>query len=161
MRRTRRLIFPELRHSRSTVGGMSQAVSRTPAAMARRDPTARQAISAACLAMAVVTGLDLADGRLGPLFSIGFVLVAVTVPVAVDVRSLFPAGVLPPALLLGALLAVCLVAPSAIQVDGLAKDAGTIARFIAGVIDRGLTLVIGHGLALGIIALRILADRRA
>ena len=138
---------------------MSQAVSRTPAAMARRDPSARQAIVAACLAMAVVIALDLVDGRLGLLFSVGFVLIAVTVPLAVDVRSLFPAGVLPPALLIGSLLLVCMFAGSAIHVDGLAKDASLVGRFIATVIDHGLTLVVGHGLALGIIALRILADR--
>jgi hypothetical protein len=139
---------------------MSQAVSRTPAAMARRDLSARQAITAACLSMAAVIGLDLLDGRLGPLFSVGFVLIAVTVPLAVDVRSLFPAGVLPPALLIGSLLLVCLFASSAIQVDGLAKDAGLVAQLIAAVIDRGMTLVIGHGLALGMIALRILAADR-
>jgi hypothetical protein len=138
---------------------MSQAVSRTPAAMARRDLSARQAIVAACLSMAAVIGLDLMDGRLGPLFSVGFVLIAATVPLAVDVRSLFPAGVLPPALLIGSLLVVCLFASSAIQVDGLAKDVGLVGRVIAAVIDRGMTLVIGHGLALGIIALRILGDR--
>ena len=138
---------------------MSQAVSRTPAAMARRDLSARQALTAACVAMAAVIGLDLMDGRLGLLFSVGFVLIAVTVPLAVDVRSLFPAGVLPPALLIGSLLLVCMFASSAIHVDGLAKDASLVGRFIATVIDHGLTLVIGHGLALGIIALRILADR--
>lgn len=109
--------------------------------------------------MATLIGLDLMDGRLGLLFSVGFVLISVTVPLAVDVRSLFPAGVLPPALLIGSLLLVCMFASSAIQVDGLAKDAGVVARLIAAVIDRGLTLVVGHGLALGIIALRILADR--
>ena len=109
--------------------------------------------------MAVVIGLDLTDGRLGLLFSVGFVLIAVTVPLAVDVRSLFPAGVLPPALLIGSLLLVCIFDSAAIHVDGLAKDASLVGRFIATVIDHGLTLVIGHGLALGIIALRILADR--
>lgn len=138
---------------------MSQAVSRTPAAMARRDPSARQAITAACLAMGVLIGLDLVDGRLGLLFSVGFVLIAVTVPLAVDIRSLLPVGVLPPALLIGGLLLVCVFASSAIQVDGLARDAGVIARLIAAVIDHGMTLVVGHGIALGIIALRILADR--
>jgi len=138
---------------------MSQAVSRTPAAMARRDLSARQALTAACVAMAAVIGLDLMDGRLGLLFSVGFVLIAVTVPLAVDVRSLFPAGVLPPALLIGSLLLVCMFASSAIHVDGLAKDASLFGRFIATVVDHGLTLVIGHGLALGVIALRILADR--
>jgi hypothetical protein len=99
------------------------------------------------------------DGRLGLLFSVGFVLIAVTVPLAVDVRSLFPAGVLPPALLIGSLLLVCMFASSAIQVDGLAKDVGLIGRFIATVIDHGLTLVIGHGPARGTIALRIRAAR--
>jgi hypothetical protein len=127
--------------------------------MARRDLSARQAIVAACVSMAVVIGLDLMDGRLGLLFSVGFVLIAVTVPLAVDVRSLFSAGVLPPALLIGSLLLVCLFASSAIHVDGLAKDVGLVGRLIATVIDHGLTLVIGHGLALGIIALRILGDR--
>lgn len=138
---------------------MSQAVSRTPAALARRDPSVRQAIVGACVAMIAVIVLDLTDGELGLLFSVGFVLIAVTVPLAVDVRSLFPAGVLPPALLIGSLLLVCVFASSAIRVDGLEKDAGVIARLIASVIDHGLTLVIGHGLALGVIALRILGDR--
>jgi hypothetical protein len=138
---------------------MSQAVSRTPAALARRDPSARQAITAACLAMALVIGLDLVDGRLGLLFSVGFVLIAITVPLAVDVRSLLPAGVLPPALLIGSLLLVCVFVSSAIHVDGLARDASVVARLIAAVIDHGMTLAVGHGIALGIIALRILADR--
>jgi hypothetical protein len=137
---------------------MSQAVSRTPSALARRDLSARQAIVAACVAMAAVTALDLTDGRLGLLFSVGFVLISVTVPLAVDVRSLFPTGVLPPALLIGSLLLVCVFASSAIQVDGLADDAGLVGRFIAAVIDRGMTLVVGHGLALAIIAARILTD---
>lgn len=135
---------------------MTQAGS--PTALAHRDLSARQAIIAACLAMAAVTALNLATGPLDLLFSIGFILVVITVPMAVDIDGLFPAGVLPPLLLLGSLLAVCFVEPSAIQVDGMAKDAGTIARLIAGTIDHGVTLLIGHGLALGIIALRILTD---
>lgn len=137
---------------------MTQAVSRTPGAMAGRDLSARQAIGAACLAMAAITGLDLLDGRLNLLFSVGFVLIVITVPMAVDVRSLFPAGVLPPILLILTLFAVCVIEPSAIQVEGMAKDAGTIARLIAATIDHGLTLLVGHGLALILIAWRILTD---
>lgn len=134
---------------------------RTPAKLSRRDLSARQVIVAASAAMAVVTALDLADGELGALFSLGFVLIALTAPLSVDARSLFPTGVMPPALLIGSLLIVCVVAPSAIQVSGLPADAGLIGRFIAAVIDHGLTLVMGHGLALGVIALRVLtaADR--
>ncbi|MCW2751777.1 MAG: hypothetical protein JWR83_2887 [Aeromicrobium sp.] len=118
--------------------------------------TARQAITAACVAMALITLLDRADGRLGFLFSLGFVLVVITVAMSVDIDSLFPAGVLPPALLIGTMAIVSMFWPDAIQVDGLSAHAGFIGRLIAGVIDRGATLIIGHGLALGIIAVRIL-----
>lgn len=135
---------------------MSQAVSRTPAELARHDLSARQAILGACAATTAIVLLDLMDGRLGALYSVGFVLVVVTVPLSVDVRHLFPAGVLPPVLLLASLLAVCLFDASAIQVDGLAQDASLVARLIAGVIDHGMTLVVGHGLALAVIVLRII-----
>ncbi len=139
---------------------MTQAVHRTPARMARHDLTARHAIIAACLAMTAIVLLDLMDGRLGLLYSVGFVLIVVTAPLSVDVRSLFPTGVLPPTLLIGSLLAVCLIDPSAVRVTGLAPDASLVARMIAGTIDHGMTLFVGHGLALVIITLRILADPR-
>lgn len=137
---------------------MTQAARRTPARMARHDLTARHAIVAACLAMTAIVLLDLMDGRLGLLYSVGFVLIVATVPLSVDVRNLFPTGVLPPLMLIGSLLAVCVVDPSAIQVTGLAADASLVARMIAGTIDHGMTLFVGHGLALAIITLRILAD---
>lgn len=135
---------------------MTQAVSRTSARMTRHDLSAGQVLVASCAAMVAIVLLDLMDGRLGLLYSVGFVLIVITAPLSVDVRGLFPTGVLPPALLIGSLLAVCLFEPDAIQVGGMAKDAGTVARLIAGTIDHGMTLVIGHGLALGLIALRII-----
>ena len=49
----------------------------------------------ACVSLAAVTALDLADGRLGFLFSLGFVLAVVTAPLSVDVRSLLTTGVMP------------------------------------------------------------------
>jgi hypothetical protein len=134
---------------------MTQAASRTSARTARHDLSARQAIVASCLAMTAIVLLDLADGRLGLLYSVGFVLIVITAPLAVDVRTLFATGVLPPALLIASLLLICQFEPSAIQVDGMAKDAGTVARLIAATIDHGMTLVVGHALALGVIALRI------
>lgn len=135
---------------------MSSTSTRTPAAWAQHDLSARQAIWCAVGAMTLVTMLDLLDGRLGLLFSVGFILIAGTASLSVDLDSLFPTGVLPPVLLFGTLWLVAVVSPSAIQVDGLAATAGVMARLIAGVIDHGMTLVIGHGLALGIIVLRIL-----
>jgi hypothetical protein len=135
--------------------GMSSMTARSPAAMARRDLSAQQAIGLAGVALAAVTALDLADGRLGFLFSLGFVLAVVTAPLSVDVRSLLPTGVMPPVLLIGALWVVAWFFPDAIVVDGLPSDAGTLARTIAAVVDHGITLVIGHVLALALIVVRV------
>ncbi len=142
---------------------MSTPVDSTSASSsARHDLGARPAIVAAVIAMGVVTGLDLTDGHLGFLFSLGFVLIVVTVALAVDLDSLFQAGVFPPALLIGTLGLVAMFWSDAIQVNGMAQDAGYVARLIATTIDHGKTLVLGHGLALGLVVLRIMTapDRR-
>lgn len=139
---------------------MTEAARNTPGAMASRDLTARQAIVGAYVAMTVITAIDLADGGLDLLFSVGFVLIVITVPLAVDLRGLFPAGVLPPVLLITMLLAVCIIVPSAIQVDGMAKDAGTVARLIASTLDHGLTLLVGQVIALALIGLRLATSAR-
>jgi type III secretory pathway component EscV len=139
---------------------MTQAVRTTPPRTARRDLTARQAIIAACLAMAAVVLLDLVDTRLDLLYSVGFVLIVVTAPLAVGVRQMFATGVLPSVLLIASLLLVCLFQPSAIRVEGMDADAGTAARLIAATLDHGLTLVVGQLLALGVITLRIVGDIR-
>lgn len=109
----------------------------------------------ACASLGAVTALDLADGRLGLLFSIGFVLAVATAPMSVDVRSLLTTGVMPPVLLIGSLLVVALFVPGAIVVDGLHADAGALARTLAAVIDHGVTLVVGHVLALIGIVVRV------
>lgn len=137
---------------------MTQAAPRTSARPARRDLTPRQAIILCCVTMGAIVLLDLADGRLDLLYSVGFVLIVVTAPLTVGVRSMFATGVLPVVLLLGSLLVVCLIEPSAIQVDGMDTGAGTVARMIAATIDHGMTLLVGQALAIGVIALRILGD---
>jgi hypothetical protein len=137
---------------------MTQAVRSTSPRTTRRDLSARQAIVASCAAMTAIVLLDLVDGRLDLLFSVGFVLIAVTAPLSVGVRHMFPTGVLAPVLFLVSLLLVCLFAPSAIRVEGMAPDAGTLARLIAATLDHGTTLIVGCVLALGLIALRILTD---
>lgn len=106
--------------------------------------------------MAGIALLDIAgDGRLGTLFSVGFVLVAVTTPLSVDVQALFAPGILPPLLMISLLLVVAIFEPSAIPADGVASSAGTLQHVISGVIDQATALVVGHLLALGVIALRI------
>lgn len=133
---------------------MIQAAAGTASPKASRDLTPKGAILGACVAMAAILVLDLADDDLGLLYSVGFVLVVITAPLSVNADALLPTVVLPPVLLIGSLLVVCLFAPSALQVDDLAKDASTLARLIATTIDHGMTLAVGYALALGIIALR-------
>lgn len=138
---------------------MSMTQSRTPVALSRHDLGAQQAIVIACSAMAAVTLLDVIfDGRLGSLFSVGFILIAVTTPLSVDVRSLFAPGILPPLLMIAMILLLAIVHPSAIVADGLASSAGAMQHLIAGIINQATPLVVGHLLALGVIALRIITD---
>lgn len=129
--------------------------ARSPVGLARHDLSAQQAVLVACVGLAAVTALDLADGRLGFLFSLGFVLAVVTAPLSVDIRSLLPTGVMPPVLLIGTLWFIAQFFPHAIVVDGLPADAGALARTIAAVLDHGITLVVGHVLALAGIVVRV------
>jgi hypothetical protein len=115
----------------------------------------------AFVAMAAISWLDLSDDTLGPAFTVGFILVALTAPMAVDLRSIVSTGVLPPALLILTLFGVVLVEPEAIDVPGLAADAGAITRTIATTLDHGVALVIGHALALAMIVVRNVWASRA
>lgn len=104
--------------------------------------------------MAGVSWLDLSDGSLGSAFSVGFILIVLTAPMAIERRSVVITGVLPPGLLIASLLFIALVDPSAVAVPGLAKDANFVTRTISTTLDHGLTLLIGHALALAMIVLR-------
>lgn len=108
----------------------------------------------AFVAMAGIAWLDLTDGALGVAFAVGFVLVVVTAPMAVALRSVVTTGVLPPPLMILTLLGVVLIEPEAIEFPGLAADAGVVARTMTATLDHGLALVIGHALALAMIVLR-------
>lgn len=109
----------------------------------------------ACGTLGVITILDLTDGSLGILFSIGFVLAAVSAPVGVEMRALLPTGVLPPVLLVGALAVVAVVNADALVVTGLSPDVGAFGRLVAAVVDHGVVLVVGHVLALVAIVTRV------
>lgn len=138
---------------------MAATVASAPAGTARHDLGARRAILLATLALALVTVLDVVtDGRLGVAFSVGFVLVAVTAPLAIDVRSLLPAGVLPPVLMVVFVGGVAWFSPDAVEVAGLPEGTGWFGRTLTGVIDRGVTLLVGHGLALLAVVVRIATD---
>ncbi len=115
----------------------------------------------AFVAMAAVVWLDLTDGTLGSAFTAGFILVALTAPMAVDLRSIVSTGVLPPPLLILTLFGVVLIEPGAIEVAGLAADTGAVTRTIAATLDHGVALVIGHALALAMIVVRNVWASRA
>jgi hypothetical protein len=111
-------------------------------------------LSAVCLGGAATVQLALTD-HLGVFFGICFVLAALTAALLVRTSGFFTVGVLPPLLMLGIIVAVGAVAPSGIDAPGLADDAGFLQRVIAGVVSQAPALVIGHGVALGVIGLRV------
>jgi len=115
----------------------------------------------AFVAMAGIIWLDLTDGTLGAAFTVGFILVALTAPMAVDLREIVTTGVLPPALMILTLFGVVLIEPGAIEVPGLAADAGILTRTVATTLDHGVALVIGHALALTMIVVRNVWASRA
>lgn len=118
------------------------------------DPSAPVVVLAAFVTMGVITALDLTDGHLGFAFSLGFVLVVMTAPLAIRLRSIVVTGVLPPPLLIVTLVAVVLIDPAAVAVQGVTAEHGTAARAVAATLDHGLTLIVGHGLALAMIVVR-------
>ena len=135
---------------------MASALLRAPRRLAGHDLTARQAVMLAVVALVVVTALDLTDHRLGLPFSLGFVLVVATVPIAVRADGFFVAGVLPPVLFAVAMLAVSAFFGSALVLDGTPEHVGILGRALSGTIAFGVPLLIGHALALVVIVLRVL-----
>lgn len=143
----------------SPAAGAMMALARTPSVAARHDLTPRAVVVCSVLALAAVTALDLIDGRLGPAYSVGFVLVTLTAATAVHGRGYFTVGILPPVLMVSALLLVAVIAPQTIVIDGLHEDAGVFGLTLTAVIAHGVTLAIGHALAMAMILGRILTSR--
>lgn len=144
----------------SPAAGAVIALARTPAAAARYDLTPRATVVCAVLTLAAVTGLDLVDGRLGPAFSIGFVLIVLSAATAVQERGFFTVGILPPVLLVGAVLVIAWAAPNAIEIPKLPETAGVFGRTLTATIAHGVPLLIGHALALAVVVARIVTARR-
>lgn len=129
--------------------------ARAPRFGSDTDLTAAGAVLLAVTTLAAVAALDLLDDRLGLPFRVGFVLAAVTAPVAVGVGRLLLTGILPPFLLIAAIAVIVTLRPEAVVVDGLPADAGWLGHVVNAVIDHGISLLIGHLLALGVILARV------
>jgi hypothetical protein len=126
--------------------------------LAEHELTPRGVIVLVTVLLAGATALELRlTDRLGLFFAISFVLTVLTAALLVRSDGFYPVGVLPPLLMFAVLVAVAWTAPQAIQAHGLAVDAGTLQRVIAGTVNHATPLAIGHVLVLLVIGARIRA----
>jgi hypothetical protein len=123
---------------------------------ARHEFAARGAVLVSVVGLAAAAGVQLAlSDRLGVFFGCCFVLASLTAALTVRADGFFTVGILPPLLLVGVLTVVASLRPSAIDAPGLADDAGLVQRVIAGVVSQAAALVVGHGLAIVVLGVRI------
>lgn len=143
--------------SRSSVVNRSRHASTAMASHAtRHELAARGVVLVTVVGMSGAATLQLLlTEQLGVFFGICFVLASLTAALTVRSDGFFTVGVLPPLLLVGALTVIATIQPSAIDAPGLADDAGLLQRVIAGIVSQAGPLVIGHGLAIGVLAVRI------
>ncbi len=124
------------------------------------EPPVRAVVGTAAGALLGVAAVEIVLlDTLGWLFGTGLVLVAVGTALTVRVRDLFTAGVFPPLLLIGALVVVAVLHPTGIAVTQLDPAASAPQRVIAGFVDLAGALVVAHGLALLLVALRVRVAR--
>jgi hypothetical protein len=76
-------------------------------------------------------------------------------------RALFTAGVLPPLAMIAVVLLVSAMAPEAVASGAVDSTAGVAARTIAGVVDLAAALILGHLVALAVVAARVGTRLRA
>lgn len=107
------------------------------------------ALGAALTLTAVALDLLVSPG-LGWLFDVTFVLVCVACALLVRPRDFFTVGVLPPPLMLTALVLLGAVSPGAIA----REQDGAVQAVFSGLADHALALVLGYALALVVLVVR-------
>lgn len=135
--------------------GVVAAIARIPANVSRHDLSTRGAILSSVVALSLITSLDLIDGNIGSPFSIGYLLVVTTAPLAVHLRGLYTLVLMPPVLLLSAMLVIATLAPSALVVENLPESAGVMAHAISATVHEGGILLLGQALAITTTLLRL------
>lgn len=124
------------------------------------EPPRRLVIAAATAVLVLVAMLEiLALGQVGLLTGLSLVLVSIGAALLMRPAELFTAGILPPLLTLGLLIAIAVVHPEGIGVRSLDPAAGTAQVAIAGFVDLAGALVVAHALALLLVGMRIRATR--
>jgi hypothetical protein len=118
----------------------------------------RQVVTWSLLAALAVAGLDtLMSGGLSFLFDLVFVGICLAAALSVRPRDFFTVGVLPPLLMLGTVTLVALFVRTAVaeKVDSLVQ------AVVSGLAHHAGALMTGYALALGILALRQVAQRNS
>jgi len=126
--------------------------------LAEHELTPRGVIVLGTLLLSGATWLEVSlTDRLGLFFALCFVLTVLTAALLVRSEGFYAVGVLPPLLMVAVLVAVAWSAPQAIQAPGLAVEAGTVQRVIAGIVNHATPLAVGHALVLLVVGARIRA----
>lgn len=94
-------------------------------------------------------------GQLSMLFDVAFVALCVAAALAVRPRDFFTVGVLPPLMMLGAVLLVGLASREAVAEQG----DGLVQAVVSGLAHHAGALVTGYALTLLVLALRQVASR--
>jgi hypothetical protein len=139
---------------------VSNSMLDAPQRLANRDLTAGAAIWLSVLFLALAVALDAFDGKLGTPFAVAFVLVCLTIPLAVRTEALLAATLLPAALLFGSLWVLAAAFPGLIQVQGVPANTGTFGLLMAQVIDYGVAFLVAEFLALAIVGARLFLRSR-
>ncbi|ANH38499.1 hypothetical protein I601_2071 [Nocardioides dokdonensis FR1436] len=102
------------------------------------------------LTLSAVALDSLVSPGLGWLYDVAFVLICVACALLVRPRDFFTVGVLPPLLMLVALVLLGATSPGSIA---RAQD-GPVQAVVSGLADHALALVLGYALALGCLVVR-------
>lgn len=122
-----------------------------------RTPGRLVACAASAAALVVVLLNLVGADQVGLFYDLSFVVIAVVAALAIRPTEFFVAGVLPPLLMAGTMLALAVVDRSAVA----DPDDGLVQAVVSGLAHHATALVVGYGLALAVLALRQVAMRNS
>ncbi|HET7690976.1 MAG TPA: DUF6542 domain-containing protein [Nocardioidaceae bacterium] len=122
-----------------------------------RTPGRLVAYAASGAALVVVLLNLVGADQVGLFYDLSFVLISVAAALAIRPTEFFVAGVLPPLLMAGTMLALAIVDRSAVA----DPDDGLVQAVVSGLAHHATALVVGYGLALAVLALRQVAMKNS
>ena len=128
--------------------GPLATLARVPANLSRHDLTTGGTIMMSVLALSIISSIDLLDNEIGAVFTVGYLLVVVTAPLAVTERGLYVITLMPPVLLMLAMLTIASLNPEALVIENLPESTGPVGHAISATMKNGGILMLGQGLAI-------------